>query len=432
METETGMATESAIRKDDPLRVIVVKRSRLVFLLALGAVSRGEAVESACPAKAARDVLTCVLSRHPDARRAQADVNAASFLIEAAAQRPNPELDGQVTRFGKSDAPGLVSEANVLHTYEWGGKRDRRIAQAGTRQAAAAARLLGVRERLALETVLKLHRLRQIGPERRAVEESVQTFSGIIRSLQARRRRSAEQNVSLNIFLLAEADYHYRLAALEREEDALLRWFDLASALPKEVVLADLPQDPGPWPDVAPDGARKNAVRRAAEADLAESRANQRLADSQVWPDVKAGPRVDAQSGHGQDAVGVGAALSMALPLYQSNAGERRLARARVDRADLNLELTGRELASERETWLSAYRSAVEVLRREPAPEAIEARHRSIEDEFQRGLIPASLTVEAHRQMVDYIRTRHDNEMTALEALWSLYILDGRFEEVPL
>lgn len=404
----------------------------LCLALLLFIVTPSFAVSASCSARTARDIVTCALEHHPDVARAQAEVRVASFLPSAAGQRPNPELDGQVTAFGSDSQPALASEANVLHTFELGSKRKRRLAQAEARQSAAYARLRRTREQVAVEAILKLHRLRQITSERRSIDESIGTFGNLIKSLESRQRRSAEQDVSLNVYLLADTDYKFRLAALQQEEDALSLWLALATGLTKSDVESALPAEPTQWPEVIAGTTTANATQKLAEAALAESKSNLALADSQAWPDLKAGPRIDAESGHGTDTIGGGGALSVALPLYQQNQGERRVATAAAEQATLNLQLTARELATERQKWVSAYRTAVEVWRKAPPPEVIEKRHRSFEDSIHRGLIPASLTVEAHRQMVDFTKARHENVLSALEALWSLYVLDGRFEEAPL
>lgn len=404
----------------------------LCLALLLFLVASSSAVNTPCSARSAREIVGCALEHHPDVARAQAEVRVASFLPSAAGQRPNPELDSQVTAFGNEDQPALATEANVLHTFELGNKRKRRLAQAEARQGAAQARLRRTREEVAVQTVLKLHRLRQIASERHSVEESIGTFGNLIKSLESRPRRSAEQDVSLNVFLLAEADYKFRMAALQQEEDALSLWFTLATGLAKSDVQTALPPEPTQWPEIASGTTTASATQQLAAAALAESKSNLALADSQAWPDLKAGPRIDAESGHGMDSIGGGAAVSLALPLYQRNQGERRVATAEAEQASLNLRLTERELASERRRWLMAYRTAVEVWRKAPQAAAIEKRHQRFEDSIHRGLIPASLTVEAHRQMVDFTKARHEDELSAVEALWSLYVLDGRFEEAPL
>jgi hypothetical protein len=55
----------------------------------------------------------------------------------------------------------------------------------------------------------------------------------------------------------------------------------------------------------------------------------------------------------------------------------------------------------------------------------MEQKHHNMESLFERGLISASLIIEAHRQMSEVIGTYHAQELRAIEALWSVYAMDG-------
>ena len=61
----------------------------------------------------------------------------------------------------------------------------------------------------------------------------------------------------------------------------------------------------------------------------------------------------------------------------------------------------------------------------------IELKHKKIESLYDRGFLPSSMVIEAHRQVLDYARHQHDQEILALEARFKLYTLEGRlFEEI--
>jgi len=57
------------------------------------------------------------------------------------------------------------------------------------------------------------------------------------------------------------------------------------------------------------------------------------------------------------------------------------------------------------------------------------AEHQNIEDFFEKGLVTSTLVIETHRQLYDITRTRNEQELTGVDALWRLYILDGTFME---
>ena len=66
------------------------------------------------------------------------------------------------------------------------------------------------------------------------------------------------------------------------------------------------------------------------------------------------------------------------------------------------------------------------------ASQEINRKHKEIENLFDRGLISVSLLIEAHRQLIDFTKSKNDQELNAIEALARTYALDGRLFQEPL
>jgi outer membrane protein, heavy metal efflux system len=387
---------------------------------------------SSCDIKSAQDVLDCSIRRHPDVLRAEAEVRAADALKPAALQRPNPEIGSDVTTFSSNEEPTTKVEAAYLHTFELGGKRRIRSHQAERQRIVVETVLKRTKEEVAKETVSKLYRLRQIAEEIRLVDEAAEVFSRIIQFYQARPRRSAEQDVSLDVFSMAKADYQLRRTNLLQEKAALSGFFTVVLGIPMGTLEKVLPAPKSEWPAIAATSAGHSVVREEAVSRQSLSKGDLEIAKSDVWPDLRLGPRVELQSGHGKDAQGYGAAFSLGLPLYHRNQGLRAQAQAEVDRAQVALDQTDRELTALRARQLVVYQEAVDAYQNSPAIDDVETRHEAMERQFTRGLLPASLVIEAHRQRADYSRSRHEMELRAIEALWDLYALDGHALEKRL
>ncbi|MBK8422893.1 MAG: hypothetical protein IPL30_03100 [Elusimicrobia bacterium] len=60
-----------------------------------------------------------------------------------------------------------------------------------------------------------------------------------------------------------------------------------------------------------------------------------------------------------------------------------------------------------------------------PTLEQMEKKHQGMESLFERGLVQSALVIEAHRQMTDFAESLNAQELRALEALWSIYVLEG-------
>jgi cobalt-zinc-cadmium efflux system outer membrane protein len=41
-------------------------------------------------------------------------------------------------------------------------------------------------------------------------------------------------------------------------------------------------------------------------------------------------------------------------------------------------------------------------------------------------VVSSSLVIEAHRQLVDFTRQKHQSEMETVRSLWRIYALEGR------
>lgn len=396
-----------------------------ILILAAGPAA---AAESVCPALTSpQSVLDCVLGAHPAAKESAALLAQAEALAAAAGQRPNPEAEG-AGLFGREQDQ---IELSVLHTFETGGKRGRRLDHARAQAMELGAAALSIREEIAVETVLDLYRLRQIREEAKLVREALDTFSRVGGQLRVRPRRSPEQEVSLAVFQLAELDYSVKSAALEGEALALRRRLELGLGRPFPDSERVLPPRPRAWPDPGAPGSpgsyRGSTALRAA-ADLEAAEAERGSARAAAYPDVKLGPNILNQKngpGEGSSTL-VGGTLSLPLPLYQRNAGGKRLADRAVETARAKASAASAALGARRDAELARYRAATSALAQAGDAGKLEAEHERMEELYDRGLIPSALVIEAHRQMVDYTRDLNEQEMTAVRALWTIYAIEGR------
>ncbi len=402
---------------------------RILLLLLCPALAFANNVP--CEVRTPRDILSCALKQHPEVLRAEGELRAASAMRGEARQIPNPEVSAESASFHEGDEPATKIEATYLHPFELGGKRAARIGEAAGRERTAQARLALAREQVASETLLKLTRVRQLRDEIRLVDEALATFKRIVSSYTSRPRRSGEQDISLSVFRMAQSDYEFRKSALLQERAELNAFFELAVQHPLSDIADIAPAARREWP-VMETRTLQSAQLQKGQAELAVAEAGLHRAQGQAWPDLMLGPRLESASGRGQSAQGYGAAMSLNLPLYQRNAGGKRAAQAGLDQAKLSLEQTTRELAAEQSKWQTIYTEAVRSYKEAPLLEEIEKHHSQSERLFERGLIQPALIIEAHRQMVDLAKSRHEQEQRALEALWQLYALEGRAMEERL
>lgn len=380
-----------------------------------------------------QDVIDCALSNHPEAQRARLSILQAENLEDAASQRPNPELAGKSV-YGSSLGDTVINhEVSLVHTVELGGKRGARMSKALAEKETIGASSQRSREEVLLETLHSLYRLRQIQAELHTLDEALETFSRIQNQFRSRPRRTPEQEVSLGIFDIAEGDYQLRKAALETELATHSREIELAIGrefVPSPSILPSVRKN---WPklqEIATAASFRGSAMNSARAGLNLANADLSLAQSLSWPNLKVGPSLESQTSGPFTFQTFGVNLSFELPVFQINGGGRAVARTGLDLAERSLSLKERELTNQRKILLQKYDFSVKAVQASLTHAELEKKHRNTDALFARGIIPSSLVIEAHRQIVDFTKNQNEQELSALVALWKIYVLEGRaFEE---
>ena len=87
---------------------------------------------------------------------------------------------------------------------------------------------------------------------------------------------------------------------------------------------------------------------------------------------------------------------------------------------------------TEREIERSRYKAAVQTLSHLPSSSQVEKRSQKMRLLFGRGVVPSSIVVEAERQLLEFTRSKQEQELHALEALAKIYVTEGRLLEMDL
>lgn len=411
-----------------------MKTSVFVFCVAVIIGSPTYAAESSCQGISNyQGIVTCAEGRSPDIQRAESEVKRAKAQTDAAAQFLNPNLDVQSVS-GKDDV-GRKSETELTLTVpvELGGKRSARKGLAQGELAEAEAKLYAAKATVRSQIYLSLHRLRQLISERKLIDESVTTFQKLVQTYQKRPARSPEQEVTLSVFRISQSDFELRQTRSDASFAQLSNYFKLSTGLSLDEVKRYLPKAPSEWPKV--DASVKSAQSprlRLAAAEVEVAKARLSGAQSESWPTVNVGPAVKMNEEPGQSYNMVGATVSLPLPLFSFNRGNRAAAAASLSGAQLNQELMAREETGQRDQLVASYQKSVQVLGKIISGDDLEKKHFHIEQHFLRGTVPSTLVIEAHRSLVDLEENRNQRQLETLEMLLQIYALDGTLMERPL
>lgn len=382
-----------------------------------------------CPLpKNPNDVLECVRSRHPDSIRARLAVEQASELPRAASQWLNPEF--QASSVLGSSLGDQLAETNLSLQFpiEVGGKRGARKSIAESQKLQAEADQTETLSRVVRETVSNLYRAAQLSAERKAVEEAIVSFERLAAQYRRRIRLSPEQEVSLSLFGMAESEYRLKLASLMEEERAIEHFFHVNTGHGLEELKPAYPDRSKEWPDLPDQAATElnSPARIRGLADLRLANAEFDSAAAGAWPDLQIGPSARFVQEGGIRFQQYGLGVTLPLPLFSLNGGERAVAARGRIRAETSLDLTRSLDQHERHEQLHVYRDAVEALKKAPSLSKLEREHQRVETLAMQGLLPSALVIEAHRQIVDLQGALHERELRAAQTLWTVYEIEGR------
>ncbi len=372
------------------------------------------------------DVLDCALEKHPDLVRGQKALFQADSFEDKAGQIPNPELVTKFTR-GSNLGDNLANnQIDLPFNIEIGGKRSARIEKALAEKDQVASEFLKTKEDVYIFVLKTLYRIRQVHMEKGILEEALEIFAKIQRQYKSRPKLGPEQEVSLSVFQLAEGDYKLRKTLLETEENTLERTIEVAIGKKFPHDKSILPPKKTDWPDYSLNGVElKGSDIRLSQAEFQIAKADLELAKSDSWPDIKIGPTIENLSEGPFHWWTYGINFSMPFPIFNINGGGRAVARAGLLKSERSLELRKMELNQFQSILLTQYQKSVSSLKQSVSFSEVENKHKSVERNFGRGVVPSSLVIEAHRQMIDFASSQNEQELIALLSLLKLKALEG-------
>jgi cobalt-zinc-cadmium efflux system outer membrane protein len=323
----------------------------------VGVAALAAAVSLAAVARASEPLTLAsaterALAQSPDVRSAEAEVRAAQARLDGASVllATNPELSAKI---GPRDNAGVRTvdyEAALSQRVEVGGQRGSRMAAARAAVGAAEARLAATRTRIAAEVREALGRATASAVRAEMARDSL-LFSEQAAEAAERRFRAGdvarievnsarvERGRAARIALEAEQE---RLAA-EAELGTLLG-FEPGSPPPGLPGLEEL----GRWTEEPVDSLLQEALtsRRdlaALRLDLAAAEEESTLAERSAIPSPALGISVARE----EKANLVLGTLTIDLPFFVRNQGERGATAARVQQARIAVSALERRVAQE-------------------------------------------------------------------------------------
>ncbi len=363
--------------------------------------------------------IKCLLDRHPELSISKADVDIAKGEIDRSAQMVNPSLEWLVNEAQGSD--GFANEVNLKHTIELGSKRSARKNLARVQKDIQVLGYQKVYNRLKIDLILDLYRLRQIEHESEVIEENQATFRRMISQYKRIGRMNPEQEISVNIFTMASEEVRLKLQKLKNEKDKILSEFEViaqGSFIPNS---KQLPPIDHKWPELV-NSQTQGVLQKEAALRVDESDKNVKLETAEVWPNLSIGPRVLTSPGP-QGGTFWGAAVSLNLPILNLNGGGKKKALAQKRSSELRNSLINRRIAVEAKRLKNAYSRSSTSYTKALASNKVQKKHARIHKMIKRGVVSPPLVIELHRQAIEFYEALHQQELEAVRARWLYYSL---------
>lgn len=390
---------------------------------------------SECPLpKSTSDIVSCAQDNHPIVKRATYSINGLKDLPKVAAQRPNPTLNSRIIKGDSKGYDVYETEASLMFPVELGFKQDSRIQKARTKIMAVGSQKKEIQAKVRIETILKLHRLRQLLLEKKLTSQMISAFKKIVKRLSKIPKLSAAQEASLSIFQLAFSDAQVKQSEIFEEEREIEHYFHVSTGHSLSEIQNYLPKTPRPWPtvEVETEHSTPSPTIKKLMANRDHANSNLEFEKSNSWPTIKVGPAVSIEKDGNFENVLVGVNLSIPLPLFQTNGGGRSHARNQFTKTQKLISLTRAEERHERAEQLKIYFNAVKILSKTTSKSKLNQAHKKVEKLYSRGLISSSTLIESFRQRSELLKGRHNRELKALNALYLIHTLDGKIFEVKL
>jgi outer membrane protein TolC len=318
---------------------------------------------------------------------------------------------------------GTESEFSILHTLELGGKRRFRGRVAKLERDSSAIQFLAAKEQAAKDFAIKIYQLRQIDKDLELINENLNTFGRIQRQYKRLGRLSPEQSTSQSLFGIAEQEAKLKKDALAQEREEIISEFSAILGRDLSIKNMSLPALKDDWPHVSLQ-ALSGSAKRQLDGEVTLANARLRLSKANSWPDLSIGPKLVKQTGQTNDTT-YGLALSIPIPVLNTNSGGRARSHAELSKAELERRLITQKLQEHADYLLKTYQRSTMAIQGALKNASVERRHQHLHTLLKRGILNPSIVIEMHREVLDFYERLHEHELKAVGALWTIYALNG-------
>jgi cobalt-zinc-cadmium efflux system outer membrane protein len=377
------------------------------------------------------------VSRHPELRFYEAEVQAAKGGQKTAAAAKNPDLQTGVGNWRVRDlAAGTVSDGptwsvTLTQTIEWPGRMALRRAIAQKKLDIAQLGLSQFQRTVASQVETRAWQFLAAQEKARVAHEVAHRVEELSNVMLQRDPAGVAPRMEMRILqanaMTLGAEHSRAQNELDSAKFELNRILGEKPGHPIEIVREKLALTPPPPLEQLLVTARsKNFELRSRMLEVEQQGFEVALADQQNWPSITVQPYVQRQTNLTRETqMGIG--VSIPLPLWDRNAGQKETARSRKTQAEVMLNSQLSQLERDVASQESHYRIHVLELAKWPANSLEEFRKVAAEadEHYRLGALPLATYIELQRQYLESVQSVLTSQLGALEARLALEQLTG-------
>jgi cobalt-zinc-cadmium efflux system outer membrane protein len=402
------------------------------------------AAAGAAPAFAQDAVITAdqavreALDRNLNLLAERFNIQAADAAILTASLKPNPVLTLNFMRPDQSLVDAGISPheevARVDWVFERGGKRDRRVDQAGLAKTVAELQLLNTTRTLVLDVQNAFTDVQLAKLNLALARSNLEAFNNVVQINTDRVRTGDLSQVELS---------RSRLAALQFQNDVRQQEVKLQVARnhlstligrgpngDRLDVAGDLRKDATP---VDYDALRRQAIElrpdlRAARSDQARSAADLRLQIANGTMDYTVSGEYHRQQGFDVTGNSYGIYFSTPLPIFNRNQGEVARATSQQQQLQTKTQALENDVAAEVANAYAEYTSAreiVDTIERQMLTQAQDVRT-TMEYSYRRGEASFVEFLDAVRAFNETMQSYNEARADYARSLYTLDSISGK------
>ena len=347
--------------------------------------------------------------------------------IDLAKQRPNPEISAE---YLKGDEFGLDINTVSLtaeHVFEFGSKRDKRLARANAfkklNESQVNFNLFG---KLANYTLI-YQKIGQLNILIESVKEAIRTFNKIVNKLNSRTTLTPEETISLSTITLASSEYKSQLNDLENEKVILKGRVEFISNCSNlEINHVDLN-----YPELKYKAIENVNQGLTKLEDLKVNLAKEEVEvqKSLGYSNIQIGPTIEYQTQGKDEFLAAGVAVSFALPLFHTNDGGKLQAMKGLQQQKVESSNNKKMLSIENRNLYQKYIRSFNTYKSMPSLKQLEKKHLQVERLYSRGIVSIPMTIESHRQQIDFLTSRFETENDLLTTFVRISLIEGNINK---